>query len=294
MNKGFNAPRFIESFNGNLIPSSLFEYFDKLKNAGHLSHIRIPGGTVSQYYSPILGGKFMFSEGRPLIEYISDLKSLDAPVLYVANLNDSNTLSETIYAINLLQTNGIKILGVELGNELYLLKDRTGILYSFWVDRKKLSLLINDINQHHDRLKSLFPDIRTSVPISHGDGTHKIYNEAIIKGTYTDAFSYHIYVDMTKWESQLQKIKNKILSFKKEVWITEYNCQFDNPETNKDLFLSPLHLDILYNKIPNLAKEVNSPIISRHSLLGNNKVSPFFPHITIYKDGSFGIVDKII
>jgi hypothetical protein len=98
MNKGFNAPRFIESFTNNKLPESLIKYLKEMNAKGDLSHIRLPGGTVSQDYSPISGGgSWKFEGGRPLIDYIPTLKELNIQVLWVANLARENQINELIY-----------------------------------------------------------------------------------------------------------------------------------------------------------------------------------------------------
>lgn len=112
----------------------------------------------------------------------------------------------------------------------------------------------------------------------------------------TQAVSYHCYIDFGKETEQLKLHSNNIHKFRsygKEVWITEFNMNFNNPQRNYQNYLSQKHLDMLHIQMPSMFKVNGCSFISRHSLWGNSEVSPFFPHIFIdNKNNSFEVKDK--
>lgn len=170
-NQGFNCPYLIETFKGVSISTQLINYLETLKTSRILTHIRLPGGTISQDYSPKTGGgNWVFKNGLPLQSYIPLIKKINVPVIWVANLLWEDTVGDTLYAINLLEANGIKVIGIELGNELFAFDNRHGISYflNFFdtTDKFKLNNLLDDMKTHIDELVNRYPHIKLSLRYS--------------------------------------------------------------------------------------------------------------------------------
>lgn len=104
------------------------------------SALRFPGGTIANYYHPDgigygfreedLNGKFPdITKAMPLFDknaifHFADLcKMSNSDVVFVANML-TGTVEETLWCIEYFHQQNIKVVGIELGNELYLTQYR--------------------------------------------------------------------------------------------------------------------------------------------------------------------------
>lgn len=175
--------------------------------------LRFPGGTIANYYHP--GGKgygFKESEMRTkvildqytaeqyetqdfVVPYIKLAKSSGAKCLYVANLL-TGTVEEAITTIDKIQSGGVEVIGVELGNELYFGEYRN--------DFPDANSYVTKAKSYAAALRKKYPTMKIAVIAAkvagEAGGTAPTqgyateWNDALAKETFYDAFVVHSYV----------------------------------------------------------------------------------------------------
>lgn len=178
--------------------------------------LRFPGGSLSNYYHPQGKGYGMrldeinlkdskirdnvtrltqlnnkIPEGPNYLDaYIKLLKTVHAQVLYVVNITSGNT-TEALEVITKLRSEGIRIRGVSLGNELYLGTYKTVVpdIESFIQLAKPFAAAI----------RQQYPDIPIGVPAeSQGilrESFNSKWNNRLSEESFYDAAEIHVYPD---------------------------------------------------------------------------------------------------
>ncbi|MCB9032630.1 MAG: hypothetical protein H6553_02215 [Chitinophagales bacterium] len=240
VNTGFTFKEPIEQNND-------FLYFYKQLNP---RVVRFPGGTIGNYYHPNKYGygftqKVVLTsrnfgplsklqiEKKPdiLNAFITLCKANNASAIYVVNVYDEGTPEEMIYVINKLKENNIKVLGVELGNELNLVGHRNE-----YPDAKTYA---NSIRPFAEAAHKFFPDVPVGVitegpfnaaeiKTQRGKFFHQ-WNLDLAKEDFFDAFVLHSY---TRCDDCL-KNSNFDLLFEttNETQINFLNTYFENITT---------------------------------------------------------------
>lgn len=251
------------------------EKFFSIVDSLHLNVLRWPGGTQAQFYhwnkpgygfnfdeikkihpgyaNSLKNQKAYVDENTSSRRYIDDFiqlaKSTKSEVLLCANVLTA-TDAETIDLLKFLQSNQIKIAGVELGNENYLPTIR-GVFNS------DVNQYIKRVEQLANKIKTLYPDMPVAVcaaPIrdiadeNPAAGTEaaffKDWNLQLAKHNFYDAVVLHYYFpidcsgslesDFICAAQQVDDIAHRILpeslnqyqnifGSNKKFWITEWN-----------------------------------------------------------------------
>lgn len=185
--------------------------------------LRFPGGTIANFYHPAgKGYGFRKSDintreggidtniNNLLVEqdalkdtsnfirrFIPFAKSLNTKIIYVANIL-TGKISETIQSLQLLQSSGLTIEYVELGNEFYLnaYKDLVPDANAY----------VNRAKPFAEAIRQKFPAIKLSVPAE--AKPHRAVNKSagwdlvLSKFSFYDAVSIHIYPDFKNCASE--------------------------------------------------------------------------------------------
>jgi hypothetical protein len=178
--------------------------------------LRFPGGSISNFYHPEGKGngfkpeEFILQEAnitknlqkllmkneklseRPnfITDFTTLAKHLQCEVIYVANIT-SGSISESLNILKHFKDNGIKVRGVELGNELYL----TGYKQIVPDASKYIELAVPFANA----IKSAYPDIPIAIPAESRGIEKPNYNSAwnsqLSQASFYDAIVVHVYPD---------------------------------------------------------------------------------------------------
>ena len=298
--------------------------------------LRFPGGTIGNFYHPkgeaygfrvtdvkkYYKGRFSSrvhtlihaaKQKEHVTDYIEDFiilaKRYNSKVIVNANILSSDT-DEIIYILNKFKSEGLEVIGVELGSELSNRAYKKHIKSVFdYIKIAKLYTL---------NIKSTFPDMKVGVvaaPIKDKIPNRiRNWNIVLSKENFYDAIihhSYHKVVDgeedagvmiseddvKNSREDQFNLYKDRILeelkygflnrmnqytsTFKdKEIWITEWNLQMTKTTGNtmfQSLFVANYLLELLAN--PNLQ---SITIATYHNLAGRDVSASIFKGL---KDG---------
>lgn len=258
--------------------------------------LRFPGGTIANYYhvdGPGYGfkdsdvedyGHRMMNKkitrtekGRNFIyEYIDFAKASGLKeVIYVANVLTAD-YSETETAIDLLTDAGIKVIAVELGNELFSQTFRPYI--------KGIDGYLKTAGSFAAKLKKKYPGIKLGAPAApmYADMSknHLDWNTKLAAADFLDAVIFHAYPpskafdDIKNVNVQFQTVKSYLVNYlqqtlpavvkkysnmypTKELWVTEWNLPVTSSLPNTmlhSLFITQfqLHLKALHTQYPNL------------------------------------------
>ena len=181
------------------------------------------GGTVSQHKE----------EMGDIDKLVSIAKDINAPVVYTADLYDS-TPAEVMGRIMAHVNSGVKVVGVELGNESYLPQYRNRILSpSDYIERA---------HEMRNMVKRKLPGmpcgivIAPSVDMRDPDSSLTFpsylleWNRIVLAETWPDAVVLHSYVNPQKSGPDYMAHANAVKSFlgdlsKRRVWLTEVGVQ---------------------------------------------------------------------
>jgi alpha-L-arabinofuranosidase len=173
--------------------------------------LRFPGGTIANYYHPDkpgygfreeeMGHMKDFSgylrnqafEKENYLEAFARLsKTTNTQVIYVANLL-TGTIDENIRAIDRLQSHGLKVVGIELGNEFLLQRYRGNY--------PSVQVYIDQAKTFAAAFRKKYPGIPLAV-VGSGEGEAigsdaakftNLWNSTLAKETFYDAVVYHFY-----------------------------------------------------------------------------------------------------
>jgi len=191
-------------------------------------------------------------------DYIEDFillaKKVNASVIIIANIITAKD-NEIIQIIQNIKSNGIEIIGIEMGSEL------SNQSYKHKIDRDSYIALAKKCTQ---KIKEVYPDMKITVVaaplVSNPLNRHSLWNRSLAKETFYDGIIVHNYVKVTTGEDRYgemiteskeagsQKIafdiyKKRVLKFfssgfiekiqkynlvfdNKPIWITEWNLQY--------------------------------------------------------------------
>jgi hypothetical protein len=287
--KGFNTNAFLYNFYGQQFNQ---EYLDAL-NQLRPEVLRFPGGTIGNkyhFYGSGYGQQSNFdkrTQQNYAVEFVRLVKSLDhtPKVIFVINMfehfhqpkqTDWELVVENLTALLYLQSEGVEIIGVELGNEFYLYPVIRGWdiklpekwtrqmkqqpdTDEWWPDNfkkyRRLALL------YHTAIKKIDPKIKTGIPMgSSMNKNHVRWNFFAGRIDFQDAFIQHWYGQLNNAKTEdearanfhqfTQRIANNITSLRsntgKEIWITEWNAidfGFKN-DRNMHWKQTPLHVEL--------------------------------------------------
>ncbi|MBL7929815.1 MAG: hypothetical protein JNL47_10155 [Bacteroidia bacterium] len=178
--------------------------------------LRFPGGTIANFYHPSGKGygfrksdvktreggidtninnlladqDAMKDTGNFLKRFIPFAKNLNTKIIYVANIL-TGEISETIQALEIIQSSGLTVEYVELGNEFYLNAYKDLV--------PDASEYVKKARPFAQAIRQKFPQLKLSVPAE--AKPHKAVNKAsgwdlmLSKFNFYDAVSIHIYPD---------------------------------------------------------------------------------------------------
>ena len=310
---GYNAPN-IFIFNDLRDKQYLFE----LKKLSP-TYLRFPGGAIANFYHPFSKtskygflkaeidmlrdsnlknrfGEYLIKDsisysGRNALEELINLKSqIDFEVIYVANIT-TGSLDDIVKEIETLLANEIKLVGIELGNELY---------FHFYDKIISLEEYLEKGKVYAKRLKLEFDTIDIGIVLPHAqfiDGDFKFLGdvndnfdawiEAISRESFYDAIILHDYAHVNsncwapnkvdcRWNNLTDYIdvymeqtfrKYGEIFYKKDIWITEWNLMgFHKNFLTESRHLTYIHLYLA--KLFDINKQVSNRITNSfyHSL----------------------------
>jgi hypothetical protein len=161
-------------------------------------------------------------------------------------------MQENFNAIRLLQSHGIKVRAIELGNELYM-NDYSATLSINDSKEEMGEYLVkytNLVKLYSDSIRQIFPDIPMGVPYSDRNTVfERSWNRQLKTiGSYFDAYVLHDYYTgrethsrhehcNQKLEERITRMINFMEDDSKKIWITEWNLLFGQPalSANKNL-----------------------------------------------------------
>ena len=264
-----SATRPIIGFNQNwsflpVINSSILTNIKKLKP----EIVRYPGGTITHSWDWVQGIKIgSSSTPHPIQEIKTIADATNAKFVFVLDILN-HTIDDQILMLTSIQSLGVSINYIELGNELYsqdldyITAFPTGTEYA-----SKVTLWTT-------RLKEKFPTAKVSALLqcrnSNSSNTRlNQWNNLIVSGTTSivDAYTYHIYIlvggSCSTRTQEFENIANATNTSNKELWITEYGNQNDDTDAN---YLKSL--DSLANYVESYPKVT---LALNHLIIGNNK-----------------------
>jgi hypothetical protein len=288
----------------------------KLTKALKPNVFRYPGGTVANYYHMTGAGYGMKENeinGVPIYQlnqkskaamsnnmidrFIPMVKENNAKVLFVANLK-SGTPQETVEILKKFRSNGIEIIGIELGNELY-----------YKANEKEFP----NVEAYLKKCEDFVPIIKAydkTIPIGVlacplGGGANRerfrAWNELMGKQSFADAYIVHEYTQckpcnqnantdlswvfndcgMTVGSITSNNIRQFVLDYYKQFfgnkkqWITEWNIINADPYMVNTFFQGAHNGDYMLNVIDVNAKNNNAiDVISFHSFAGDGLPFP--------------------
>ena len=285
--RGFNTNAFLYNFPGQKFTE---EYLDTLNKLSP-QILRFPGGTIANKYHFSKSGYGQNSnfdkmtDQNYIVEFCRLVKSMDRPpqVLFVVNMfehfykptrSDWDLLVENLAAILYLKKQGIKIVGVELGNEFYLYPVIRG--WNIKISKETIVRLKQDSDdswwpvtfKKYNRLAKLYqaaiqkidPNISIGIPMgSSTNKNHRKWNAFAAQMTFTDAYVQHWYGQLGNAKTEqaalkqfdiftkrVQKNITQLQQTHKQIWITEWNgidFGFKN-DRNTRWKQSPLHVQL--------------------------------------------------
>lgn len=313
--QGFNTAQLFTSHAGNN------DLYAAIKSDIQPVLLRFPGGTIANFAHPKGPGyglipsenklrkqsaiypqierhlKNQSAESENFVEpFIQICRQNAAHVLLVANILTA-PVEETLSLLDRLQSEGIVIEGIELGNELYLpgYKDMVNSVEDYIRIAKPFAMAV----------RKKYPEMKISVPAeSKGikkTGFKSEWNEKLSKEKFYDAVSLHVYADFTVCNSQpvpcyLKNInqfvssvypvqlQNFITQFPHaKIWITEWNI-FKPSETFGNTFLHSIYSAFfLFENLSNKQSAGKVPVMIFHNLASSE---PYYSLIAKEGKGS--------
>lgn len=227
------------------------------------SLLRFPGGTVANFYH--LNGKgygfrrsdIQTREGgidtniNNLLEeqdalrdtfnfikrFIPLAKKMNVRVIYVANILNAE-VSEAILAIQMLQSSGLEVAYVELGNEFYLNAYKNII--------PDASVYLKKAKPFAEAIRKQFPKIKLSVPAEAKPNKTRFsgsgWDETLSGSEFYDAVSIHVYPDFrncasSKSAPDLDCFSREVKSFLFETY-PDYLARIHSLYKNKPLLIT--------------------------------------------------------
>jgi len=257
--------------------------------------LRFPGGTIANYYHPNLNGYgFKEEEVGQMKDFEGFLKSqpfeksnyLDAfakickltnsDVMFVANML-TGTIAENILAIDRLREKGLKIVGIELGNEFLLQRYRNNY--------PDVQTYITQAKSYAMAFRKKYPEIPLGVVGSEegaSTGTQaaqftSTWNTTLSKESFFDAVVYHFYANTNYCNklgdngSSLKEVFDcalettaiehydmiklvtseliKTYGTKRKIWITEWNTQQSPKYVGNTFIQAAMAAEFMFNTI---------------------------------------------
>jgi len=258
--------------------------------------IRYPGGTIANYWDWQNGGmeqKEMPNYPKPFAKLRhtrNDLRELKfivnkthSDAVFVLNMITRN-VDDQINMLKQAQSLGIPIKWVELGNEFNARKNIGGAIYKTPLDYARTCQ--NWINV----LKRDFPDVK--IAIVGGNTKYKLpvvdvshWNEDILStASNADAVILHSYPPAKLFVDDsginFEKLYNECVDIytkqgfksipnKQKIWVTEYNVNWNGPDSLKRYYLTwgqSLSILLLTSTLTNISDQVE--MVINHNIIG--------------------------
>jgi hypothetical protein len=265
--KGFNQ-------NWSVLPSlktpGLVEAIKSLKPA----MLRYPGGTVTHSWDWQAGSiKTRKTATSHRLENVAELKTKSGSELIIVLDVVNRTLADQLQMLNELQSLGVNISHIELGNELYAQEDSYIEKFATGADYARL------FTEWASTLKKNFPNAKLGAvllgrPVGERNRRSVTWNEQVVPGcsNVADAFIYHVYINENETAAstieRFKRVAEKAKTGSKDLWITEYG--------NKHPAGTPEHGRELIKLAKFLENYPHVKIVLNHQLIGGEmpKISP--------------------
>lgn len=270
--------------------------FVQLLRAMHPASLRFPGGTVANWYHPelpvygfkakeiipSLGGLYNIQSQRSeniLYNFIRLCKAVNCGAVFCANML-TGTTDEALFVIDKLKENNIPILGVELGNEYFLMAYRKQFPNApTYIERVKATALAIRKKYPELRIAAVSGDVVEPKDNSERGKFMRNWSLDLSKENFYDAYVWHFYAGCTNCDQSLyfdsvfvknlnqmaayqtQKIYSTGVNFiqlygkERKLWITEWNVSNEDYLSNtfmqgayvSEAFLNMIELNAKYN-----------------------------------------------
>lgn len=285
MLSGWNTPRMFDNFKDGIVTD---EFCDTLKVDFPTHNIyRFPGGTVSNKYEISKGGYGDANKtGKNYIyAYIDFLKKVNGKALLVFNLYSDMVaekpikLSENLQMLKIVQDAGIEVVGIELGNELYMYFECTGVKGRVnALNRRRFTKKLELYKNICGAYKNMIPKgIKIGVPFeSYLSERGRMWNA--VAETIGDAVCPHYYTQLSNINEVKFDFVNKLPKSDMEVWVTEFNYAFGAFGTENIGMKGSVEMQELHKNFPLVCAEYGVKMLINHSLYGENVYNHYAPN----------------
>lgn len=224
----------------------------KLLKVLNTKTLRFPGGTNGSYYhpdgrgygvrqnevllAPIAINGLLTSDKKEdrnyVYNFIDVCKNSHSDCKIILDLNlYTGSVEEADMLISIIESNGLKVYGVELGNELYFQPYRRKI--------KDVHEYIKICKVYVNMLKNKYPHIKISVVVGNlmefdtSDGrvnnSFKVWNEPLSKENFYDAISVHSYIGRENGSNPCSNMINRDFKGAYECYKDIFSALKNNP-----------------------------------------------------------------
>lgn len=278
MRSGYNTSHSFNNIEG--LETEFYELFNSNESNKVL---RFPGGTIANKYD-IDGNDYGWSnitDHNFIEDFIKMCKATNSDAILVLNLyeelvNENDMFEKNIRLIERIRSEGIEIVGIELGNEFNIYPEITGLWFPFLIrfrgiqnNLKRNTQKYIDIAKRYDDYISKTYGYKCGLVIGNSKNLRdRIWNEEIINSGVGQAYVYHYYQEPKQSLTRAKKeFVQYVKSFDKPLWITEWGIQHGHQsDQNGDVFLSPYMLQFV-KEFPEWCSE-NVEIETMHNLGG--------------------------
>lgn len=277
MKRGWNTPRIFDNFDAGIVSDDFCKVL--MQDFPDSNIYRFPGGTISNKYNinkPGYGDVPSKKGANYIDQYINFVKKVNGKALLVFNLFDDMkaermvSLDANMALYHKIKDAAIEIVGVEIGNEVYMYPECTGVKGSINVAnanvfQRKLQLFSKLVAAY-----KLHINEPIGVPFeSWLSKRGKMWN-AMAQNSEADAVIPHYYTTLSSMAQLRADFKRKMPTNGKRVWITEFNYAFGPfGEENNSMRCSKQYND-LHANFPKVAEEMGVEMLINHSLYGDN------------------------
>lgn len=231
--------------------------------------LRYPGGTVSHSWDWKNG---VITTRKPNVKHpITDIKKLadatQAKFVFVLDIVNKS-LEDQIEMLQSIQTVGIPIEYIELGNELYAKEDNYATVFPTGTDYAQ------KVRIWYQALKTKFANAHIAALlfgriVNENDTRQYLWNKQVVNHTldFIDAYTYHIYIneksDFLTTKNNFNQVVEAANTGTKPLWITEYGNKHASNEDN--------YLDELAQLADFVESFPNATIAMSHQIVGSEK-----------------------